>query len=91
MTDDQIDEIVKSKNFFQTELIDDHDGDHNHDDINEDDDIRHDFPRFGQKLLFQFVSFGPSVWTTILKINSRFPRQHCYNCWLEKKSKSTKK
>jgi len=40
MTDDQIDEIVKSKKFFQTELIDDHDGDHDHDRINDDDDIR---------------------------------------------------
>ena len=46
MTDDQIDEIVKSKKFFQTELIDDNDGDNNRDDINDDDDIRHDFPRF---------------------------------------------
>ena len=47
MTDDQIDEIVKSKKFFQTELIDDHDGDPDHDRINDDDDIRHDFPYFG--------------------------------------------
>jgi len=39
MTDDQIDEIVKSRKFFQTELIEDQDGDHNHD-INDDDDIR---------------------------------------------------
>ena len=45
MTDDQIDEIVKSRKFFQTELIEDQDGDHNHE-INDDDDIRHDFPRF---------------------------------------------
>ena len=47
MTDDQIDEIVKSKKFFQTELIDDHDGDPDHDRINDDDDIRHDIPHFG--------------------------------------------
>lgn len=40
MTDDQIDEIVKSKKFFQTELIDDNDGDNDRDDINDDDDIR---------------------------------------------------
>merc|ERR1719317_1777504 len=30
MTDDQIDEIVKSKKFFQTELIDENDGDQVH-------------------------------------------------------------
>ena len=54
MTDDQIDEIVKSRKFFQTELIEDQDGDHNHD-INDDDDIRHDS-------LSGYIDFGDGCW-----------------------------
>ena len=72
MTDDQIDEIVKSKKFFQTELIDDNDGDNDRDDINDDDDIRHDFPRFdlmtneptdGKIFNFAFKTWGRTVRT----------------------------
>ena len=37
MTDDQIKEIVNSRQFFQTELIEDRDNDH---EVDDNDDIR---------------------------------------------------
>ena len=61
MTDDQIDEIVKSRKFFQTELIEDQDGDHNHD--NDDDDIRHDS-------LSGYIDVGDGCWRRNLLVTT---------------------